>query len=140
MGNENSKKQQWYELRTYLFTDDAQRQLTNAYLEQACLPALSRAGIQNIGVFSEGQPQGIGKMFLLVPFNSFESFATIDGRLAHDPVYLKAGEAYLSAQPANPAYQRIESSLLRAFVHMPVIEVPEKKERLFELRCYESPS
>lgn len=131
---------QWYELRAYSFTADAQRQLTGDYLEQAYLPALNRAGMENIGVFSEWQPQGIGKMFLLIPYDSVESFAALDEKLAGDEVYAKAGEAYLSAPAASPAYERIESSLLRAFLHMPRIEVPEKRERLFELRCYESPS
>jgi len=51
-----------------------------------------------------------------------------------------AGGAYLAADPAHPAYDRIESSLLKAFSHMPQMEIPEKKDRLFELRCYESPS
>lgn len=138
---ENKKnKQQWYELRTYMHTSAAQQQLTSSYLEQAYLPALNRAGIQNVGVFTEFQPQGIGKMFLLIPFDSLESFAAINARLATDPAYITSGEAYLSAPPASPAYDRIESSLLRAFVHMPVLEAPEKKERLFELRRYESPS
>jgi hypothetical protein len=144
-GDKRGKKRQWYELRTYSFTADAQRQLTGDYLEQAYLPALNRAGIDNIGVFSEWQPRGIGKLFVLIPFDSVESFAAIDGnaidgKLAGSPAYAKAGEAYLSAPAASPAYERIESSLLRAFLHMPRIEVPEKRERLFELRCYESPS
>lgn len=135
----SSKDQEWYELRTYIFANDAQRQLTGAYLEQACLPALNRAGIENIGVFSEWQPQATGKMFLLIPFRSIESFSAINGKLAHDEAYIHAGEAYLSPDPAHPAYERIESSLLKAFVQMPRIELPEKKPRLFELRCYESP-
>jgi NIPSNAP len=146
------KGQQWYELRTYLFTSDAQRQLTGTYLEQAYLPALNRAGIKDIGVFSEIQPQaatqppaaaelpGIAKTFLLIPFDSIESFTTINDKLARDATYLSAGDAYLTAAPSSPAYDRIESSLLRAFVHMPQIEVPEKKERIFELRRYESPT
>jgi hypothetical protein len=146
------KGQQWYELRTYLFTSDAQRQLTGTYLEQAYLPALNRAGIKDVGVFSEMQPQaatqppaaaelpGIAKTFLLIPFDSIESFTTINDKLARDATYLSAGDAYLTAAPSSPAYDRIESSLLRAFVHMPQIEVPEKKERIFELRRYESPT
>lgn len=140
MDNITGKKQQWYELRTYLFANDTQRQLTSAYLEQAYLPALNRAGIEKIGVFTELQSQGIARLFLLVPFDSIDSFAAINAKLAHDEAYLKAGEAYLAAVPASPAYERIESSLLKAFLHMPLMEVPEKKERLFELRCYESPS
>jgi hypothetical protein len=152
------KRQQWYELRTYLFVNDAQRQLTDSYLQQAYLPALNRAGIKDVGVFSEMQPQGaaqsstaaqppagadipgVAKTFLLIPFDSIESFTAINQKLAHDAAYLSAGEAYLAAAPSSPAYDRIESSLLRAFAHMPKIEVPEKKERIFELRRYESPS
>lgn len=132
------KGQQWYELRTYLFTSDVQRQLTGTYLEQAYLPALNRAGIKDVGVFSE--IEGEGKMFLLIPFNSIESFTTINDKLARDATYLSAGDAYLTAAPSSPAYDRIESSLLRAFVHMPQLEVPEKKARIFELRRYESPT
>ncbi len=146
------KGQQWYELRTYLFTIDAQRQMTGTYLEQAYLPALNRAGIKDIGVFSEmqspaatqspaaAQIPGVPKTFLLIPFDSIASFVEINEKLAHDATYKSAGDAYLTAAPSSPAYDRIESSLLRAFIHMPQIEVPEKKERIFELRRYESPS
>jgi hypothetical protein len=140
MKDESNKKQQWYELRTYLFANDSQPQLTGTYMEQAYLPALNRAGIRNVGVFTELQPQSITRLFLVIPFDSIESFTAINAKLAHDEVYLKAGEAYLAALPTNPAYQRIESSLLKAFIHMPQMEVPEKKDRLFELRCYESPT
>ena len=140
MKDESSKKQQWYELRTYLFANESQPRLTGSYMEQAYLPALNRAGIRNVGVFTETQPQGIARLFLLMPFDSIGSFTSINEKLAHDEVYLKAGEAYLAALPTSPAYQRIESSLLKAFVHMPQMELPEKKDRLFELRCYESPT
>lgn len=140
MKAEKSKKQQWYELRTYLFADESQPQLTGSYLEQAYLPALNRAGIRDVGVFTELQPQGIARLYLLIPFDSIEAFAAINAKLDHDEVYQKAGEAYLAALPANPAYLRIESSLLKAFVHMPQMEVPERTPRLLELRCYESPT
>ncbi|HEY4111293.1 MAG TPA: NIPSNAP family containing protein, partial [Puia sp.] len=44
MDNTRGSKQQWYELRTYTFAENAQRDLTTAYLEKALLPALNRAG------------------------------------------------------------------------------------------------
>jgi hypothetical protein len=137
---DSSKKQQWYELRTYLFGNDAQRQLTDSYLQQAFLPALNRAGLDSIGVFSELQPQGTASVFLLIPYPSPEVLPAITEKLARDAAYTTTAAPYLNAPPANPAYDRIESSLLRAFSHMPTIEPPEKKERLFELRRYESPS
>src|ERR1700754_4505949 len=70
MKEESSKKQHWYELRTYLFASESQLLLTGSYLEQAYLPALNRAGIRNIGVFTESQLQGIARLFLLIPFDS----------------------------------------------------------------------
>jgi NIPSNAP len=153
MDNNRNPKQQWYELRIYHFANDTQRQLTANYLEQAYLPALNRAGIAAVGVFVETetdagapspaiatQSSGIHKTLLLIPFASLESFVALEEKLARDDVYQKAGEAYLSAPAIAPAYERIESSLLKAFRHMPVMELPEKKSRLFELRCYESPT
>jgi len=139
--NAASEKRLWYELRTYLFKDTAQQGLTGAYLEQAAIPAFHRAGLKDIGVFSELKPaEGPGKMFVLIPFPSIQAFAGLEDKLSKDPVYLKAGEEYLSTAATSPAYLRIESSLLRAFTHMPGVEAPEKKERIFELRCYESPT
>ncbi len=155
MVNNRNPKQQWYELRVYHFASDTQRELTANYLEQAYLPALNRAGIAAVGVFVEteteteagtpspattAQSSGIHKTLLLIPFASLESFIALEEKLAHDDVYQKAGEAYLSAPATAPAYERIESNLLKAFRHMPVMELPEKKNRLFELRCYESPT
>ncbi len=134
--DESSRKRQWYELRAYTFANDAQRQLTETYLEQAYLPALNRAGSSSVGVFKEKE----GRLFLLIPFHSIEAFATLQEKLASDAAYIQAGEPYLKALPTSPAYDRIESSLLQAFLHMPLLQVPEKKERLFELRCYESPT
>src|SRR5438445_13423469 len=87
---EDRSKQQWYELRTYIFSNDTQRQLTETYLQQAYLPALNRAGITSIGVFSESQPQAIARTFLLIPLDSIQTFVTIQEKLARDATYLKA--------------------------------------------------
>jgi hypothetical protein len=138
--NSRGKSQQWYELRTYLFANDAQRQLTDTYLKQALLPALNRVGIDNVGVFAELQPQGTACLFLLIPYPTPAALPEIAEKLARDTAYASTGAPYLNAPPANPAYDRIDSSLLRAFAHMPGMELPEKKERIFELRRYESPS
>lgn len=138
VGKKNTRL--WYELRTYQFANDDQRQLTEGYLEQAYLPALNRSGISPVGVFTETEPQGIARLYLLIPFSSLDTLTGLDKKLAADSAYVKAGEAYLNAPATSPAYGRIESSLLHAFVHMPGIDVPEKKPRLFELRCYENPS
>jgi hypothetical protein len=142
MENTRQRRHQWYELRTYTFADTTQRDVTANYLEHAYLPALNRAGCANIGVFNESQPESnaIPKTFLLIPFETIEAFTTLNDALNRDSAYQPSAAAYLDAPATAPAYQRIESSLLKAFAHMPIIEVPEKKARLFELRRYESPT
>jgi len=141
MDDSRSPKQQWYELRIYTFADATQRELTSGYLEHAYIPALNRAGSANIGVFNESQPEtGVSKTFLLIPFGSIEDFTGLNAKLTRDNAYTAAAASYLDAPATAPAYQRIESSLLKAFAHMPAMEVPEKKPRLFELRRYESPT
>jgi NIPSNAP protein len=138
--HKNNDMPQWYELRTYMFTGETQQRLTSDYLQQALLPGLNRAGIQQVGVFEDAQPGGLAKSYLFIPFDDLAALASVRTKLAADKTYQQAGAAYLQAPAANPAYDRIESSLLRAFRHMPHLALPEKKDRLFELRCYESPS
>ncbi len=70
------------------------------YLQQACLPALNRAGSTPVGVFLEKEEKG--RLFLLIPFASIEAFARLGGQLANDKDYLKTGEPYLSAPRASP--------------------------------------
>jgi hypothetical protein len=60
--------------------------------------------------------------------------------LMDDKEYRKAGSDFVNAPLSEPAFVRMESSLMLAFKDMPKLEVPEKKKRLFELRTYESHS
>lgn len=132
--------QEFYELRIYTLKNETQQNLVEDYFRNAAIPALNRLGNKNIGVFTELKPTGYTKLYVLTPFASMENFLGIQENLAKDAVYNKAGAAYLDAPSSEPAYERIESSLLRAFAHMPSMEIPQKKSRLFELRRYESAS
>lgn len=89
-------------------------------------------------LFTEYLPQSHTKLFVLIPYNSTEDFVNVTQKLAGDASYKQAAAAYLNAQATEPAYERIESSLFRAFANMPKMEIPEKKQRIFELRRYES--
>jgi NIPSNAP len=139
---ENSKKlkREFYELRIYTLKNQEQEKITETYFEKAAIPALNRLGSKNIGVFKELKPEGQTKIYVIIPFQSLDDFMQAAEKLAGDAVYKEAGSAYLNALAAEPAYERIESSLLMAFAHMPEIAVPVKKSRIFELRRYESAS
>lgn len=133
-------KVEFYELRVYTLKNEAQERIIENFFQTAAIPALNRLGSKNVGVFKELKPEGQTKIFVLIPFASFEDYLKVDEKLAKDTAYQQAGSAYLSAPATEPAYDRIESSLLRAFPHLPKIVVPENKPRLFELRRYESAS
>ena len=138
--NAAKKKQELYELRTYILKNDTQQQLVEQYFAQAAIPALNRLGSKNVGVFTELQPEQHTKLFVVIPFPSLEDFTGMDVKLARDIEYQQAATDYLSAPADVPAYERIHSSLLKALSFMPTLQAPANKERIFELRRYESPA
>jgi uncharacterized protein (DUF1330 family) len=138
--SQKRKKQEFYELREYTFTSETQQKLVEDYYEKAAIPALNRLGNKNIGVFRELEAKGQARLFVLIPFSSFEAFTSMRDSLVKDKTYQTDAAAYLKADAKNPAYSRIQSSLLRSFANMPNLMVTEKKPRLLELRRYESHS
>jgi len=139
MASEKSKtgNQEFYELRVYTLKSEQQQQLVEDYFENAAIPALNRLGIKNIGVFTELKPTGQTKIIVLIPYNSLDHFITTQDKLTADTVYQTQGNAYLNAPASEPAYERIESSLLKAFTHFTKLQVPGTSPRIFELRRYE---
>jgi hypothetical protein len=131
---------EFYELRVYTLKNEHQQKLVEDYLKDAAIPALNRLGNKNIGVFTELKPVDQTKLYVLIPYNSWADFLLVQNKLATDRIYQEAGAAYLNAPAAEAAYDRIESSLLKAFAHMPKLQVPAKKPRIFELRRYEHAS
>jgi hypothetical protein len=128
---------QFYELRVYTLKNERQQKLVEDYFKYAAIPALNRLGNKNIGVFTELKPVEQTKIYVLIPYNSLNDFLTVQDKLSKDAVYKEQGVPYLNAPATDPAYERIESSLLEAFTHMPKLQVPEQKQRIFELRKYE---
>ncbi|MFL5786967.1 MAG: NIPSNAP family protein [Flavisolibacter sp.] len=140
--NSEDKKtsSEFYELRAYTLNNQQQEQLLDTYFEKAAIPALNRIGCKPVGVFKEMKPEGQTKFYVLIPYPTLEYITIAEQKLSADKEYQKDAYTYLNAPATSPAYERIESSLLRSFKHMPRIESPSKKSRMFELRRYESSS
>ncbi|TLF45589.1 NIPSNAP family containing protein [Maribacter aurantiacus] len=140
------QKQEYYELKTYTIKNEAQEKRVDDYLEKAYLPALKRMGFGNIGVFKirPGKFVKADKIFVLIPFSSMDEFAKMEASLAVDKTHLAAGEDYITATHDNPPYERISSTLMRAFSKMPKMKpspvASPRKDRVYELRSYESPT
>jgi len=135
---ENTEARDYYEWRTYQLDDAAKQQKVLQYLEQAAVPAWKRLGIGPVGVFTETGEASSNNVHVLLTFRSPEQFANSRQALENDPEYQAAGRDYLETAASDPAFERIESSLMVAFDGMPRIEVPTKNPRVLELRHYES--
>jgi hypothetical protein len=140
----DSGPSQYYELRVYTTKSEQQQKLVSDYWQNAAVPAYNRMGIQPVGVFTELEDSPTNKIYVLVPCDSLEVFASIPSHLAADTAYQTAAASYMGRPKSEPAFERIESSLNIAFDSMKKLAPPqptgEKTPWVFELRTYESPS
>lgn len=145
-GYSQNETRQYYQLKTYTLQNEKQDSVMDVYLKDAYLPALKRAGIKNVGVF-KFRPNNFliaNKILVLIPFVSLEQFENLDEMLAQDKAYISSGAAYINAKYDESPYERINATLMRAFTGMPqmkpsTVEGP-RKDRVYELRSYESPT
>ncbi|HXI38800.1 MAG TPA: NIPSNAP family protein [Bryobacteraceae bacterium] len=138
------KAREYYELRRYQLQSGPQRPLADAYFRDALIPGLNRLGISPVGVFSIDVGEGSPSLYVLIPSASIETLINATFRLEQDAEYLKAGAPFLNAPAKQPAYARMESSLMLAFEGFSKLTIPpataEHRARVFELRTYESPT
>jgi len=143
-GGAASGGREFYELKRYQLRTGPEPKLVSAYLRDAAIPALNRAGIKPVGVFSGTIGPENPAVYVLIPYPSFHAIASVRKTLASDEEYQRSAADYLSAPASQPAYIRFETWMLEAFETVPRIEVPpaaaENQPRIFELRTYENPS
>lgn len=146
MAHVTKNKPSLYELRVYHFNTPQQEATLDDFFKNALLPALHNEGIKKVGVYKAiaNDTSALKKCYVLIPFKSFEQRQKITSRLAKNETYNSAGSEYINAVYNKPAYNRLETIFLQAFEYMPLVGSPElqgpKKERVYELRSYESAS
>ncbi|MGV3762312.1 NIPSNAP family protein [Parapedobacter sp.] len=143
----SAQARDFYQLKIYHLANTQQSIQLDEFLRDAYLPALHRAGIPNVGVFKpivDSQSNDKQQVYVFIPYASYDQFSALDGVLARDKLYQKAGEAYIRALYDTPPYERIETILLNAFIGSPHAQLPNltspKSERVYELRSYEGPT
>ncbi len=143
-GAQANQAREYYELRVYKMQNGDQPKRAHKYLAEALIPALNRQGLKTIGAFDLYLGPETPSLYLLIPSDSLDTLLHSEHKLAQDEEYLKAAEAFDAAEAKEPAFARVESSLMIAFEGYPKLTVPpvtEKKgARVFQLRTYESPS
>jgi len=139
-----SSGREYYELRRYHLQSGPQQKLTSSFVADALIPALNRLGMKPIGAFDLYIGPETPSLYVLIPSMSLEALVNAEFRLARDEEYQKAGAFFLDAPAKEPAYLRMESSLMSAFEGWPKLTLPpataQKSSRVFQLRTYESPT
>ena len=139
-----SRSREFYQIRRYSLYSGPQSGLTDHFISDALIPALTRRGMGPIGAFHLDFGPETPQTYVVIPGPSVEALATLDLELAKDSEFLKAADPFLNAPAAAPSFQRVEYSLLAAFEGWPKITPPPatatRAKRIFQLRTYESPS
>ncbi len=131
---------QFLEWQQYHLRTGTNKNLVGDFLKNVGIAALNRIGIKPVGVFTPVYGPSNAKLYVLLVHDSLDSVVNSSARLLADKEVQEKGASFLDATLSEPAYVRIESSLMVAFSGMPKLEVPALKERIFELRIYESHS
>jgi hypothetical protein len=139
----SESSREYYLLRHYHVTSGAQKKLTDTFLREALVPALNRLKISPVGIFNVEIGPTSPSVYVLMPSTSVETLAKADFQLEQDSEYMKAGKDFLNTPAKDPAYTRLESSLMLAFEGTKLTIPPVTANhgaRVFELRTYESPT
>lgn len=139
-----NKPRTLYQITVYHFKTAEQEKLLDNYLQNALLPALHRQQIKTVGVFkAHANDTALDKtLYVVTPMGTLNAVTAVQEKLKTDKLYRAAGAPYIYALYTNPPYTRIETILLQAFSLAPQLVVPQlkgdRKERIYELRSYES--
>ncbi len=142
--DQSQQKVQYYEWIRYQLHLGNKQNLVADYYRDAAIPALNRAGINNIGVFNVKHGPNMPTLHAIIPHPSLDSIVSVNDKLLDDNTFRQAGKRFLEAPLSDMAFVRMEKTILKAFAHLPEIQVPEQKKknasRVFQVRTYESPS
>ena len=139
-----SAPRQYIELRRYPLLPGTKQRAFIAFIGDAAIPAMNRAGIGLVGAFTVVYGENAPSLLLVLPHRTLDSVVSMRERLASDAVYARDGAAILDVPMSDPAFVRVESTLLRSIDSMPTLEpspgAGKAPRRIFELRTYESHS
>ena len=139
-----SAPRQYIELRRYHLLPGRKQSAFIDFVGNAAIPAMNRAGVSRVGAFTVVYGENAPSLLLVLSHQTLDSVVSLRDRLTNDAEYARAGAAILDAPLSDPAFVRVESTLLRAFEAMPTLEpsagAAKTTPRIFELRTYESHS
>ena len=130
--------QQYLEFRQYHLNIGSKKNWVGDFLQNVGIPAMNRIGIGPVGVFNTTYGPNSPTLYVLMVHKSLDTVVNSASMLMADEQYRKTD--FVNTPLSEPAYVRMESSLMLAFKGLPQLRAPENKPRIFELRTYESHS
>ena len=139
-----STPRQYIELRRYHLLPGARQRAFSTFVGDVAIPAMNRVGVGRVGAFTVVYGENAPSLLLVLTHQTLDSVVSLRERLASDAAYGRDGAAILDAPMSDPAFVRVESTLVRAIDAMPALEpsagAGAATPRIFELRTYESHS
>jgi hypothetical protein len=138
---QTTAKSAYYEMRYFRMRSDKTEQgrRTNAFLSGVYLPAAKKAGAGPVGLFGSVIAPDTPFTMCLTSYPSLGAMQETRDKLAASAEYQKSLADF---DAGEPAFEKMESWVLRAFDFFPSIEMlpadPKRPARVFELRTYES--
>jgi hypothetical protein len=130
----------YIELQYVMLRNGTQPERANAFFPKHYAAAAQRAGASTVGMFNAVIAPQSPFFLILLAYPSFEAIEAGRIKLIADAEFQKAAEQYFAG--AEPAFVRIESSILKTFDGFPSVKPPaggpDRPARIFELRTYES--
>lgn len=135
---------EFIEVIRYKLHPGSRQSMVADFYKEIAIPAYNRIGITKVGVFSPVYGPDSLSLFVMVPHKTLEAVYLDNEKLLQDKVYVTEGEKFLNPPMDETSFVRMEKSIYRAFDQIPTLEEPEDlmsiKDRIYELRTYESPS
>ena len=130
----------YIKLQYFMLRNGTQPERANAFFPKHYAAAAQRAGASVVGMFNAVIAPQSPFFLVLQAFPTFEAIETGRTKMTADADFQKALAQYYAGP--EPAYVRVESSILKTFDGFPSVKPPEggadRPARIFELRTYES--
>jgi hypothetical protein len=133
---------QYIELRRYHLLPGPKERAFTTFIGEVAIPAMNRAGVARVGTFNIVYGENAPSLIVILAHDTLDTVVSLRERLAGDATYARGGAGIVDAPMSDPAFVRVDSTLLRAFEGMPTVEPfsAAGKSRVYELRTYESHS
>lgn len=130
----------YIQLQYVMLRNGTQPERANSFFPKHFLAAAQRCGASVVGMFNAVIAPQAPFFLILQAFPTFESIEAARAKLVADAEFQKAADQYFAGP--EPAFVRVESSILKTFDAFPTVKATEaaadRPARIFELRTYES--